>query len=227
MRRRMTLIFLTGLLTVPVVRATVVVLDPFNLSVNVEQVVYHLELVTRLNAQIRNQQRMLASWEFSRLDGMLASMESVRGVLDADKDVYRPLDVDDLLEQQYPLSSDHYAHLDAAAAEALRGQWIAAQRHTLVQARTAQNRVYLEMSSSEGRIADYVQQSNAAPGQTAAMQAGNEIVANLVGQMQAMQALEISDARAEIEAIALKQAKAAYHRTRRDSLMRDWPSGHQ
>ena len=85
-----------------------------------------------------------------------------------------------------------------------------------------QNQTYLNLQPTAQRIQAYVEKSNSAAGATAAMQAGNEEVATLVAQLQAMQAQEITDARREVELNAQDQAEQAYGEEQRQAVRGDW-----
>jgi hypothetical protein len=54
------------------------------------------------------------------------------------------------------------------------------------------------------------------------MQAGNEEVATLVAQLQALQAQEITDSRAEVERDAQAQAEQAYALQQQQAVRGDW-----
>lgn len=197
------------------VRAADIVFDPTNFGANVDQVLHTLEILSRLNQQIRNQYRMLENWRFTRLDQLLASMNSVRQTVDA----AGALD----LSGRYPIGAPAYAGLDAEAMRALRRQWLEAQRAGVLHTQALQDRTVFEMPGTQARVGEYVQRSNSAPGQTAVLQAGNETLATLTAQLQNLQALDIAQSRIELEEDAHRQAQAAFHRQRRDALMRDWP----
>jgi hypothetical protein len=59
------------------------------------------------------------------------------------------------------------------------------------------------------------------------MQAGNEEVATLVAQLQALQAQEITDARAEVERNAQDQAEQAYALQQQQAVRGDWANPQQ
>jgi conjugal transfer/entry exclusion protein len=59
------------------------------------------------------------------------------------------------------------------------------------------------------------------------MQAGNEEVATLVAQLQALQAQEITDGRAEVERDAQDQAEQAYAEQQRQAVRGDWTNPQQ
>lgn len=192
-------------------RATEIVFDPTNFAANVEQVLHHLEVIARLEEQIRNQYRMLENWRFTRINELLATMLAIRQPLDA----AGALD----LAHRYPILTQAYARRDAEAMRLLRQQWLEAERKELIQAQTLQSQVVKEMPATQSRVAEYVQRSNSAPGQTAVLQASNEMLATLAGQLQALQALEVSQMRIELEEDARRQAEEAFQQQRRTALM--------
>lgn len=197
------------------VRAADIVFDPTNFGANVDQVLYTLEVITRLDQQIRNQHRMLENWRFTRLQELIASMNAIRQTIDA----AGALDLSD----QYPIDATAYAGLDTEAVQALRRQWLESQRAEVLHSQNTQNRTVTEMPGTQARVGEYVRRSNSAPGQTAVLQASNETLATLTAQLQNLQALEIAQSRNELEEDAHRQAQAAFHRQRRGALMRDWP----
>lgn len=89
----------------------------------------------------------------------------------------------------------------------------------LIQAQTLHNQVVIEMPNTQSRVAEFVERSNSAPGQTAVLQASNEMLATLAGQLQALQALEVSQTRIELEEDARRQAEEAFQQQRRTALM--------
>lgn len=196
-------------------RATEIVFDPTNFGVNVEQVVHHLEMIARLEAQIRNQYRMLENWRFTRLDELLGSLQAIRGALDD----AGPLE----LARRYPIAPNEYARLDAEAMDTMSRQWLESQRETLVHAQTLQNRTVAEIPDTQRRVSEYVQRANDAPGQTAVLQASNETLATLAAQLLTLQALEVAQTRVELEEDAHRQALLTFRRQRRSALMKDWP----
>ncbi len=180
--------------------AQVTVFDPFNYVVNKDQVRRHREVIERLDVQIHNQLLILENWAFTRLAPTLEAMRFVRAPLDDAAEIFADTDLNGQLEAQYPIDPEAYADRDADDMAELRRAWLASQRSSVALARTVQNRVYTQMEPTQTRIDEYVTQSNEAPGPTAATQAGNEITATLIAQLQAIHAREIADSRAESNA---------------------------
>jgi P-type conjugative transfer protein TrbJ len=109
----------------------------------------------------------------------------------------------------------------------MRSGWDQEERSVLVENRTVQNETYLNLQPTAQRIQSYVEHSNSASGATSAMQAGNEEVATLVAQLQALQAQEITDARGDVERDAKDQAEQAYAEQQRQAVRGDWTNPQQ
>lgn len=204
------------------VKAQLVVTDPSNIAVNVEQVLQHLQLLRRVDAQIRNQLLMLQNWEFTRLDQILAESERLAEIME-DAVVYRIDEPRNRLDGLYPIDPTRIQDFGVSDPSAARAVWAQQQRDAIVQARAIQNRASAAIPQSTERIEQYLKRSSASPGPTAAVQAGNELLGTLTGQVQTLAALEITAAREVLEREAARQAEQARTRFRRDSLMRDWP----
>jgi len=135
----------------------------------------------------------------------------VRGELDRAGSIYRSTNPQQQLEGQFPTTFDD-RRLASNPTANLREQWLARQRETLTENRRVQNVVYADLAATRERVSGYIEQSNAAPGMTAAVQANNELTATIIQQVQALQTLEITRARAEVEAEAQRQSEEEYAR---------------
>ena len=218
------ILFTASLAAAPTVKAfsPIIVTDPGNIAVNVEQLLQHLQLIRRVEAQIRNQLLMLENWEFTRLEAILAEMDRMREVLEQAR-VYDADDLGQRVDRVYPIDIRVLEQARAESLNTARTEWARQHREALVQARAIQNRAYASMPRTAERIAEYLEQSTQSPGPTAAVQAGNELLGTLVGQVQTLESLEITANREALEREAARQAEEARTRFRRKRLMRDWP----
>lgn len=210
-------------------KAAIPVIDPSNLAVNVEKALQHLEMIKRMQLQIRNQMLMLENWKFTRLDDVLGDMQRIRRATGAPGTSGSPsnpaasgLSDSASIDTTYPINQNATHAPNLPGIENMREQWMRQQRQTIVRARTVQNVAYQQLSTSQARIDEYVQESNRAPGTTAAVQAGNEIIGTQIAQLQTLQALEIADAKAELERHAHRQARQSQSNHLRGFLFRDW-----
>lgn len=194
--------------------AAEIVFDPTNFGVNVEQVAHHVELIRRFDRQIRNQLRMLENWRFTRLSELMAAMEQVRGTIE------EAANVD--LGGQYSIEEGDYANQDASEMASIRQKRLESHRSAVNQAKTTKEQILVEMPGHQLRLQQYLERSRSAPGQTAVLQASNETIGALAAQLHNLQALEVAATRVDLEEEARRQAEAAFHRQRREALMRDW-----
>jgi P-type conjugative transfer protein TrbJ len=204
-----------------IVRATNVVLDPTNLAENVEQVAQEVQLLAQMEQQVQNQLRMLQGWQFTRLDRIVAQLAALDNIFRASGPTYEDADAAPALNEQYPTAYGDDAPQRMAS---LQPRWEQRRRDALVENRQVQNQVARDIEPTRQRVAEYVERSNAAPGVTAAIQAGNELTATLAGQIQAIEALEVTAARTDAEEEAREQSEEAYGRERQAWVMRDWDS---
>ena len=171
-----------------------IVFDPANLAQHILILEKHAEQLIQLKTQVEQMDRMLQDWDFSRLDETLAQMETIHGQLDA---IGSSLgDLPDRFPKTW--SSGDVHHADASINPRL-AQWRGEQRQRAEQTVELHQAVADGIVETRERVADYVQKSNAAPGQLAAQQATNELLAVQVQQLQEMQALEIAALRSELE----------------------------
>lgn len=202
-------------LTIPLsAAAAVIVFDPTNLAVNVEQVVRHIELIDRLGAQIRNQTQMLANWDYTRLGDTLLSMRRTASLTE-------PLTKIDLADL-YAAEPHRYEAALASRSESLREVRLRAQREAVLAANAVQRLAAAEMPQTHARVQDFVTRAQAAPGQTAVLQSSNEMVSILTAQLQTLQALETASSSLDVHVEAERQAEQAHRTAVRSSLMRDW-----
>jgi P-type conjugative transfer protein TrbJ len=196
------------------------VFDASNVAQAIKQVQNGLQQIEQLRTQIQNQEKMLQGWQFTRIDGTLRRFDAVRGELDRTGSIYRQLDPRRALDQSYPTTFDAQL-FSTGSTDPIRDQWVARERSTLEENRRVQNAVYADLAPTRQRVGEYVDRSNAAPGMTAAVQANNELTATLIQQVQALQTLEITRARAEVESEARRQSEEEYARQHRAWLNRE------
>jgi len=199
-----------------------IVFDPTNFVEAVEQVVQEVQLVEQFKQQIQNQLAMLQSWDYSQLTGILQNMNVWQQVFGQAGTTYSSTDPGTTLDQQYPSDPGNYAGMSDGTIQTMRDGWNQEARNVLIENRTVQNDTYLNLAPTAQRIGQYVEKSNAAPGATAAMQAGNEELATVVAQLQTLQAQEITDARGDAERDAQDQAEDAYGQQQRQAVRGEW-----
>ncbi len=189
-------------------RATQIVFDPTSYANAIQQLEQEVQMVNSLEQQIQNQLKELQGWGFSQLGAITQSMDRWQSALSAQ--TYGSTDPANQLNAQYPDAPAAYAGTRDAQIQQQDDSDDQEQRNDLIENRDVQNQVVQDLQPTADRMAEYVQKSNGAPGPTAAMQAGNEELATVAAQAQALQALEIADAHADADEQARLQAEDAY-----------------
>jgi conjugal transfer/entry exclusion protein len=204
-----------------------IVFDPTNFAEAVDAVEQDVQLVEQFKQQIQNQLAMLQGWGYSQLAGILQEMGVWQQVFGkagggGGGGTYASSDPGTTLNQQYPDDPTDYANTTDASIQSMRAGWDQEARSVLVENRTVQDDAYQSLATTAQIVGNDLAESNAAPGQTAAVQAGNEELATLVSQIQTLQAQEITDARGQAERGAQEQAEAAYAQEQKQLVRGDW-----
>ena len=226
-KKRLFIVAATAVLFVPAAAFADIVFDPTNFAEAVLQVADDVQMVDQLYQEVTNEVAMLKSWNFTQLPGILQSMNIWQQVFGQAGATYSSTDPGNTLNSQYPSDLTSYANISDTAIQSMRSGWDQEERSVLVENRTVQNETYLNLQPTAQRIQSYVEHSNSASGATSAMQAGNEEVATLVAQLQALQAQEITDARGDVERDAKDQAEQAYAEQQRQAVRGDWTNPQQ
>jgi P-type conjugative transfer protein TrbJ len=222
LKKRILIVGGAALVLLPAAGFADIVFDPSNFAEAVLQVTDDIQLVEQFQQEVQNGIAMVKSWNFTQLPGILQSMNVWQQVFGQAGSTYSSTAPGGALNTQYPSDPSSYANMSDASYQSMQNGWDQEERSVLVENRTVQNQTYLNLQPTAQRIQAYVEKSNSAPGATAAMQAGNEEVATLVAQLQAMQAQEITDARREVERDAQDQAEQAYGEEQRQAVRGDW-----
>jgi type IV secretion system protein TrbJ len=215
------------ILVLPAATFADIVFDPTNFAEAVLQVADDVQMVDQLYQEVTNEVAMLKSWNFTQLPGILQSMNVWQQVFGQAGSTYTSTDPGSTLNSQYPSDPNNYANMTDASYQSMQTGWDQEERSVLIENRTVQNQTYLNLQPAAQRIQSYVEHSNSASGATSAMQAGNEEVATLVAQLQALQAQEITDTRAEVERNAQDQAEQAYALQQQQAVRGDWANPQQ
>ena len=194
-----------------------IVFDPAIYAKNIQQVAQAYQEISVLQQQLQQEEAMLASLNINILPQLTAAENQLAAI--ADQPVYQVQNVQAAVDTAYPLN---FANLSSGQVLALQQQWQQSQRDTLVENRQVQDQVVQQMPATTSQVGQLVTASNSAPGATAAVQAGNQIVATLASQMQQLEVLEASDQRTLVQKQAIRQSQAAYADQQRQAVMSDW-----
>ena len=222
LKKRILIAGAAAILVLPAATFADIVFDPTNFAEAVLQVADDVQMVDQPYQEVTNEVAMLKSWNFTQLPGILQSMNVWQQVFGQAGSTYTSTDPGGTLNSQYPSDPNNYANMTDASYQSMQTGWDQEERSVLIENRTVQNQTYLNLQPTAQRIQSYVEHSNSASGATSAMQAGNEEVATLVAQLQALQAQEITDARAEVERDAQAQAEQAYALQQQQAVRGNW-----
>ena len=194
-----------------------IVFDPAIYAKNIQQVAQAYQEISVLQQQLQQEEAMLASLNISILPQLTAAENQLAAI--ADQPVYQVQNVQAAINTAYPLN---FANVSSSDVLALQQQWQQNQRVALIDNRQVQDQVVQQMPATTSEVGQLVTASNSAPGATAAVQAGNQIVATLASQMQQLEVLEASDQRTLVQKQAIRQSQAAYADQQRQTVMSDW-----
>jgi P-type conjugative transfer protein TrbJ len=174
-------------------RAQVQVFDPAAVAQMLKQVSQGLQQIQALQAQLATSERMLQGLG-TDVSGPLRDITGQATALlrQAQGLGYNAADLSRDFAALYP--TDLAGLSPAALADKLRA-WNQASRQTLQDAMRVQNQVVQAQSQTAGAVSGAVTASQGAQGQTAAIQATNQLLAALSTQLTQLQALLITQAR--------------------------------
>ncbi|MBN9318781.1 MAG: conjugal transfer protein TrbJ [Caulobacterales bacterium] len=172
-----------------------------------QQIAHALTQIQQLQAQLSNQALMLQKMQ-TDITGPIAQITSqATQILQQAQGIgYGASNVVDQFKSLYPSSM---AGATLAGTQASLASWRAQNGLTLQQALQMQNQIAQGQPMTASQVAAAVQASQAAPGQTAAIQATNQLLATMTGQLTQLQNLLITQARAEQTLAAQMQASQA------------------
>ena len=193
--------------TPPPARAQMVVVDPRAIAQAIRQVSQQLQQIQELQAQLTNQAAMLQKLG-TDVTGPLQSITSqATGLLQQAQGIgYNSQNVAQQYNQVYPTNMQGMGF--AQVIQALAG-WQTNSRQTLQQAMATQNQIVQAQPATAYAVNGAVAASQSAAGQTAAIQATNQLLAALSTQLTQLQTILITQGRAEQTAASQAQAAQA------------------
>ncbi|QQE11315.1 hypothetical protein JD969_17730 [Planctomycetota bacterium] len=190
-----------ALMFVPRVQAQSPVIDPINLTQNIVLVTQKIEELVKIGQQIKMYEEQIKSWSFSDVFNTLKRMGSLGDQIDFNSE---------RLDGVLDALPDEWKSVDLEELKKFREDRLEANRERTKELLKTQEIVADNASKVKGQIEGYVGKSNGASGALSAIQAGNEMLATTISQIQDMQALEIANLQMEIEKTAEKQSKEAW-----------------
>ncbi len=199
-----------------------IVFDPSNFVEHIFEVSAALQRIARMESQLQNQERMLASLGTNAWPGMAQSMQSVTLVLQHGGR-FASTDPAGQVAANEPLTfGDGTQNPNASQMNALRAAWDQDNRAGMFQNRQLENQVVANMSADSAQINEIVAASGHTPGLTAAIQAHNQLLAGLSAQLGRIIALKAANDRLDTQLAAQDQSRQAYRAAVSQWVMHDW-----
>lgn len=194
-----------------------IVLDPIALIEHVLQVVQIGAQIDAVVQQVENEIK-----ELEHLDSNVAPNVSsvVAGVeRQLDSNLYNTSSPGNQLNTRYPadMSNSTWAQYQSD-----QSTWTDDQRQALVENRQIQNQVYRDMNATNQQLQQMVDASNSASGETAAVQAHDDLLAMASSEMAKLQALKITRSRLNTEKLAQQQSESSYEEAERERVRNGW-----
>jgi P-type conjugative transfer protein TrbJ len=200
----------TALVLGPVRRAPAcwydpIIFDPQSLVEHTLQVVQVAQQVESAVEQVKNQVLGLAHLNASVAPNVPGMVAGIQGQFDAG--LYGGSDPAGQLNNRFPadmgsVTWDQYQSNETA--------WTVNERQSLAENRQLQNQVYRDMDQTRQQVQNIVNASNAAPGETAAIQAHNDLMAVASAELTKLQALKAARSRLRTEELARQQSELSY-----------------
>ena len=199
-----------------------IVFDPTNFVEHILAVAASVQQLARMESQLQVQEKMLANLGSNPWPNMAQSMQDTSIILQAGGR-FTGGNPDAQMASNEPLSfGNGNTNPNSTAMAELRTQWNQNNRAAVIQNRLLENQIVANMPSDSQEIGGIVAASNSAPGLTAAIEAHNQLLANLSVQIGRIIALKVAKNRLRAQLSAQHQSRQAYHAAVRHWVMHDW-----
>lgn len=196
-----------GVLAATGAHGQITVYDPTGLAQMIKQVQQGLQQVQALRSQLTQQAKMLqglgvdVTGPVAQIAGQTTTLlEQAQGL------GYQAASISQGFSNLYPSDVKGLSAKDLAAR---LSSWSQSNRQTLQEALQVQNQIAQAQATTAGAVGSAVSASQAAAGQTAAVQATNQLLAVLSSQLTQLQTLLITQARQAQTLDAERQGLAA------------------
>jgi P-type conjugative transfer protein TrbJ len=221
-RRWIIALLATGaLVMIPPQRASAflfdIVFDPLALVEHVAQVASLVQQVDAAVEQVQNQVKELAHIGDSFAPDVLGVVAGIAGQLDTN--LYSAADPGAQLDARFPADMSSVTWDQYQSDQAT---WTGDERQSLVENRQLQDQVYQDMDTTQEQVRDIAQASNGASGETAALQAHNDLLAVESSELSKLQALKTARSRLKTERLARQQSELSFAAAERTRVRQDW-----
>lgn len=191
----------------PPAQAQIAVIDPQAIVQAIRQVEQQLQMIAQLQQQVAGQAAMLQRLGVDVTGPLQQIASEATQLLQTAQGIgYQGQNLAQQFERVYPTNLNAMSF--AQTRQALAG-WQANSRQTLQEAMATQNLIVRSQPTTAGAVNAAVAASQNAPGQTAAIQATNQLLASLSTQLTQLQTILITQGRAAQTAEAQAQGARA------------------
>lgn len=195
------------------VQAQMTVIDPAAIAQAIKQVNQQLQMISHLQQQVAGQAAMLQKLGVDVTAPLRQITSEATALLHTAQGIgYQGQNLAQQFQTLYP--SDLKGKSFAQVQQSLAG-WQAGSRQTLQEAMATQNLIVQSQPTTANAVNAAVTASQGAAGQTAAIQATNQLLASLSTQLTQLQTILITQGRAmetaQAQALATKAAADAEH----------------
>jgi type IV secretion system protein TrbJ len=197
-----------------------IVFDPSNFAQHILEVQTGLEKIAQMENQIQNGQRMLASLGSNPWPAMQQSIQDTALLLE-NGGVFTSSNPTGQMTTNEPLNfGDGTQNPDSSQIAALSAAWSADNRAGVIQNQQIGSQIMANMPQDSAQIQGIV--AHPAPGLTAAIQAHNQLLANLSAQLSRIIALKTARDHLQMQLAAEDQSQNAYQAAVSQWVMHDW-----
>jgi P-type conjugative transfer protein TrbJ len=196
-----------------------IVLDPIALVENILKVVDLGEQIAAVVQQVENQVKELEHLGANVAPNVSAIIAGVKGKLDSS--LYGTSSPSNQLDSRFPADMTSATWGQYQLDESM---WTDNQRQALVENRQLQNQIYQDMDTTTQQVKTIVDASNSASGETSAIQAHNDLLAVVSGELAKLQSLKLARSRFRTEKLAQQQSESSYAEAERQRVRSGWDS---
>ena len=168
-----------------------IVFDPSNFIEHILAVAASVQQLARMDSQLQSQEKMLENLGSNPWPNMAQTMQDTSIILQAGGR-FAGGNPDAWMASNQPLSfGNGTTNPNSTEMAALRIQWNQNNRAAVIQNRQLENQIVSNMPSDSQQIGGIVVASNGAPGLTAAIEAHNQLLANLSVQISRIIAVRV------------------------------------
>ena len=194
-----------------------IIFDPQALVEHAAQVASLIQQVEAATEQVQNQLKELAHLGSSFAPDVLNVVAGIAGQFESR--LYTTADPAAQLDSRFPPDMST-ATWDQFQSD--QTTWTQDERQSLAENRQLQDQIYQDMYTTQQQVQDIGAASDSAPGETAALQAHNDLLAVESGELSKLEALRTARARLKTERLARDQSELSFAAAERERVRDGW-----